>query len=238
MNKWLKFAQYVWAHAKCHLSANNICQICYQDNKSEMMLCAACFQALPWLGEACEQCAYPVQPLQDQCVHCRNTTLNVNVLRALFRYEPPVENWVKHLKYQRKLYLGYFFAQCMAASFRPITAIDAIIPVPLSLQRLKTRGYNQSLEIAKALGALLSLPVIVDGLQKHRTTKSQSELTKAQRLSNISPTDFVVTETLTGKRVLLIDDVYTTGTTIQCIAKMLRQHGIQSLEAWVICRSI
>ncbi len=114
---------------------------------------------------------------------------------------------------------------------------SVLIPVPLDKKKLKIRGYNQSEELAKELSKVLQIPVISDNLIKIKSTKPQMELTKEEREKNLEGV-FAVSDTakFTGKKVFLVDDVYTTGSTMQECAKILKESGAKSVCGICIAR--
>lgn len=204
-----------------------------------MEICDTCYQWLPWLKSACQHCGYPLaDEALSLCGACLGQTHDLDCLKALFRYESPIKQFVLNLKFQQKLYPARLFAQCFLNRCKPNFKMDAIIAVPLAKERLRARGYNQSVEVAKGLAKQLAIPLYTEVLYKKRDSKSQSDLNKKQREKNLSYTDFKLSSSFVGKRILLIDDVYTTGTTLRCIAKGLKLHGVEYVEAWVICRSL
>lgn len=235
VNKWSKIIQNLVGF--CKSSIGNTCYICYQTNINDAEICDTCCQWLPWLRGTCQYCAYP---LVDAvlCGACLGKTHDLDHLKALFRYESPIKQLVLNLKFQQKLYPARLFSQYFLKYFQPNFSMDAIIAVPLAKERLKARGYNQSIEIAKELSKQLAIPLYTDVLFKERDTKSQSDLNKQQREHNLKYTDFKLSSSFSGKRVLLIDDVYTTGTTLRCVAKQLKACGVEYVEAWVVCRSL
>lgn len=236
VNNWLNIVQHL---QKVLLNIlQDTCIICYQTNKSDYHICQDCYDCLPWIDNACTKCALPLDKGNSQCGKCLRGAGAVDNVVALFRYEEPIKNFVHQLKYKKKLYYAKILAYLFASRFKSIDSIDVILPVPLAIQRLKDRGYNQSLELCKSLSHKISIPVFSKVLIKQRETKSQSSLSKEQRLRNVRSSDFQLTSPVKGKRVLIVDDVYTTGTTINCLAKMLKKNGAESVDAVVICRAL
>lgn len=228
-------------HYGYQLFFNDICKICYQANKSHDDVCHECYQKLPWLKLGCRLCAAPIlleNIICPSCLECLGQPIfGYDRVSALFRYEAPIKQYLHQLKYFQKLWVARFFAKALVTRMQAARTIDAILPVPLAKGRLKERGYNQSLEIAKLLSAQLNVPCYSRAFVKIRETKRQSELKKHQRLINLTPHDFQLIEPIPGKNVLLIDDVFTTGRTLRCAAMALKSQGIQHIEAWAVCRS-
>lgn len=142
-------------------------------------------------------------------------------------FEDPLKNLIYQFKFENKFGLARPFAQLLT-DIAP-RQVDVIIPVPLHISRLRERTYNQSALMAKELSSLLGIPTRLTLLRKIRATFSQTDLPKSKRQSNVRGS-FEVTDSsrINGKRVLLIDDVYTTGATLQeCVKTLLRANAKQ-----------
>ena len=142
------------------------------------------------------------------------------------------------LKFQRLEYLGGHLARSMALLLRPeIGKVDVVVPVPLHWSRYLQRGYNQAAAIAKPLAAELGLPV-VRGLRRRRPTPPQTRLSRSSRQSNLRRAFTVRRSVLeVGARVLLVDDVVTTGATLVTAAACLRQAGASTVTVVTAART-
>ncbi len=145
------------------------------------------------------------------------------------------------LKYQNDIMIGEKMATLMAAhiydSFS-ISDYSVIIPVPLHPIKLRKRGFNQSLVLARQISKIFSIPVDFLSLKKTTNTKPQVGLTKYNRKINVR-NSFAIndTNTIKGKKVLLIDDVYTTGSTIRECSRTLRKHGAHDIGVLTLART-
>jgi ComF family protein len=151
------------------------------------------------------------------------------------RYAFPIDRLVQGLKFGRRLAIADFFAACMLDGAPPEG--DFIMPVPLSRERLRGRGFNQALEIARPLSRALSLPLDTTSLARVRDTPPQSLLPWRARRGNVRRV-FECDADLTGKTVIVVDDVMTTGATLDAVARTLKDHGAAHVVNWVAARAV
>ena len=172
------------------------------------------------------------------CAACLESSPPQDCTWAAFRYEPPVMQQVVALKFRADFQpartLGALMAERLAA--RPAPLPDLLIPVPLHPSRLQRRGYNQALEVARELAARLSLPWRADLARRVRVTREQTDLTAAERRSNVRGV-FAADRRVRGRHVALLDDVITTGATIAELAHVMRKAGAARVEAWAVARA-
>ena len=212
------------------------CLLCGTASSSDC-LCQACSDQLPILGHACPRCASPL-PQEMLCGHCLNTPPEQNHSFCLFRYQPPVNRLIADLKYHDKLVLSRFFATQMAEQLKSRDSLpQLLIPIPLHPRRLRERGYNQSLELAKQLSKQLNISVRHDILSRIRDTPPQASLPFSDRKKNMKQA-FQLKRIDIPSHVALVDDVLTTGHTATVAAKSLRQAGVKTIEVWTIARTI
>jgi ComF family protein len=157
---------------------------------------------------------------------------------AAFRYAYPVDRLVQALKYRGEApcgrVLGALLARCVAA--RGLPAPQALIPTPLSRQRYRARGFNQSHELALQLAKALRAPIRADLVVRQRDTQEQAGLGGAERRRNVRGA-FALTQPLELRHVAIIDDVMTTGSTASELAKVLRRGGATCVEVWTVARA-
>ena len=149
---------------------------------------------------------------------------------------------VKQIKFQKQLSyaqcLGSLLANKLNDYYQQTKRPDVIIPVPLHYRRLRQRGYNQAMEIARPIAKQLSIPLKPQLSQRIRHTAAQSSLTdQQQRLANVKKA-FVANDSVQGKHVLLIDDVITTGSTINAICRSLRQQAVKQIDIAVCAKTV
>jgi len=165
---------------------------------------------------------------------------HVSSVAVPLRYEYPLTTQIHALKYlaERNLgrALGLMLAEYLRGCVDPLT-IDALVAVPLHRSRLIARGYNQALEIALPVASEFSLPLIVGGITRPRRGHAQSSLDLQDRQLNVDNA-FTVSKNLSGQRLAVIDDVITTGATVNALAAALCRAGAKDVRAWAVARTL
>lgn len=176
------------------------------------------------------------------CDECRSSKRHFDRAFSATLYNDAMKALVHLYKYDMRQYLAAPFARWMIDfARRHINTIDldAIVPVPLHWRRFQYRGFNQAVGLARPLSREFGLPVVKHVLQRRRHTVPQVELGPKERIENIKDAFRVRrAERIAGKRLLLIDDVYTTGATINECARVLRKAGAASVVAFTLTRPI
>src|SRR5512134_3481495 len=196
------------------------------------VLCTACDADLPRLaGPRCPRCALD-SPRGEICGRCLSEPPHYDATVAALAYEFPADALVHSLKFRGELalaeYLGSLLRQCIADP-----GVDSVVPVPLSASRLRDRGYNQAVEIARELAPRkIELDLCVRDLD----TPAQMDLPYAERRRNVRGA-FRCTRALTGASVAVVDDVMTTGATLDEVAHVLKQAGAGRVVNWVVART-
>lgn len=200
------------------------------------LLCPACSASLPRMPAAlCPQCALPT-PDSSVCGSCLKKAPHFDATRAVFRYEFPLDRLIQSLKYSHRLACAGFLGRMLAQTdlpFRP----DLVVPVPLSAARLAERGFNQALEIARPLLRTHDVPVELDHIRRSRDTSPQAALPWKQRANNVRHA-FECAIDLVGRSVLVVDDVMTTGATLDELARTLKAHGATRVGNLVVARAL
>lgn len=211
------------------------CLLCAGDSAGSL-LCPACAADLPALPAAlCPQCAEQTTH-GERCGACLADPPPFARTLALLRYEFPVDRLIQALKYGHQLPLAAWLGHGLAARL-DAAEHDLIVPLPLHPSRLRERGFNQSHEIARALGSALALPVSSDFLVRRRATPAQAELPLRERGRNVRGA-FECSGDLDGRRLLLVDDVMTSGATVREAARTLRLHGAGPITVAVAARAL
>lgn len=192
-------------------------------------LCPACRQELPFHANvACPVCALP--SLDGHiCGHCSRHPPAFDATQVAFEYAFPVDAMLHALKYRHRLALADFFAGELlrvAAGLR--LRADVILPMPLHPRRLAERGFNQAVEVARPLARATGLPLELAGVRRVRDTVAQAGLDREARLRNPRGA-FDCGASLAGLRIAVVDDVMTTGATLDELARCLKRQG----AAWV-----
>ena len=206
-------------------------------------LCVACRAALsPLPREACAVCSRPLAahalPADYRCGACRRSPPVFDRLIALWSYRPPLDAVVRGLKFGRLDYLGRHLAAALAAGLSDrLAGFDQVVPVPLHWRRRLARGYNQAERIARPLAGHLGLPCLA-ALSRRRATPPQSLLGRDDRLANLRKAFQVPDpERVRGLHLLLVDDVATTGATLDAAAAALKNAGAATVTALVAGRT-
>ncbi|MGV6858262.1 MAG: ComF family protein [bacterium] len=214
------------------------CQLCGARAETGYELCDGCRVEMPWLVEACTCCALPLGGGNTGiCGRCLSAAPDFDRLFALFRYENHVRDLILQMKFANKLasarLLGDLLAEALPYQFSPP---DLIIPVPLHATRIRHRGYNQSLEIARVVARHWRVSLEPKRVRRTKATRTQSKLSASERAMNLRGV-FEVRGVVEGKKVLLVDDVATTGTTLNELAKSLKKSGAIEVNAAVLARA-
>lgn len=209
------------------------CLLCGADSARDL-LCPDCLADLPLSpSAACPQCGIATT-FSERCGACLNKPPHFDQTQTLFRYEFPVDRIIQAFKYGHQLAIGHWLGRSLAEHINP--AIDLIIPMPLHTERLRERGFNQSMEIAAIVGKCRKIRVDRSSLERIRATLPQASLPLKERQKNVRGA-FECRHDMSGKHVLLIDDVMTTGATLDECARVLKLHGAAEVSVAVAARA-
>lgn len=196
---------------------SNQCILCELKSDTEKLICSACFDTLP------------IHETQN------NTAFPIDHIHTLFHYSTPISELIWKLKFEGDLSIAQLFAQYwidyLKNYFLPSALPDVIIPVPLHFSRLKQRGFNQALEIAKPIGKYFMIPIDTRACIKIKNTKPQSSLSAEKRKSNLKNA-FGLSYAIHAEHAVIIDDVITTGNTASEIAQLLKIEGVKKVDLW------
>ena len=215
-------------------------QYCIGCGREGSLICISCYQSLPRLTPPlCPKCGRP-QTGGILCPGCTSQPTAIDGIRSPFRFEGVVRQAIHKLKYQNLRALVIPLAKLMQEylTANPVPG-GVLVPVPLHKKRLRERGYNQSGLLAQELGKLTNLPVVDDCLIRQRHTPPQVRTsTVEERWHNIATAFTCRDRRLQGKQVLLIDDVSTSGATLDACAAALKASGATSVWGLVMAREI
>lgn len=194
---------------------------------------------MPLLPQArCPQCALP-SPDGALCGHCLRRPPAFTRAVAVYGYAFPLDALVKHCKYGGALEVTDWFADRLAAELAGVPPPDLILPMPLHPARLAERGFNQAAEIARRLARSLEIPWSPEGCRRVRDTPPQAGLELKARRRNLRGAFACDLDLdLTGRRVALVDDVMTSGASLDELAKVVRKAGAAEVHAWVVARTL
>ncbi len=218
---------------------NFSCIICGDDifNENEYCVCAECKKDLPFIsGKVCKKCGLPINSMANYCDRCQRNKHFFDKAIATFYYKDEIARCIKNLKFENCRYLAKYLAKFMADTLNANNIIcDVIVPVPMHENRLRERGFNHSELLARHLSEIVNIPLDTKSLIKCVNTKTQVNLNFEQRQNNLLNSFKVLNiNAIKGKNVLVVDDVFTTGSTMDNCAKALKGAGANK----VFCISI
>jgi len=206
--------------------------------------CATCHAQVQVVHDpVCRRCGRPQSPQADLpskalCPQCRHSPREIESIRSAVIFEGPLRQAIHHLKYSGRSSLaeplGRFLTECWIAS--PLPA-DLIVPVPLHEARLRERGYNQSTLLARQLARTSELPLAEEALKRVRATTPQVTLNAIEREANVRGAFEARADLVIGRRILLVDDVCTTGATLEACSRALKQGGATSVWGLTLARA-
>lgn len=225
-------------HALCALEQRLLpprCLLCAGPGDG-MDLCAACRAELPVNAICCAHCALPLAYPAARCGACLRRAPAWDGAWAPYRYGWPLDRLESRFKFSAALAAGRVLGELWAGHALPVRP-DCIVPVPLHRARLRARGYNQALELARVLARRHHLPLRRDLLQRARATAAQTELDAAARRRNVRGVFALRDGVNRPAHVALVDDVMTTGATLSECARILKRAGVARVEAWALARA-
>ncbi|MGP4078950.1 ComF family protein [Pseudalkalibacillus sp. R45] len=209
--------------------------------EGEPLLCGECREKLVWIdGEICRQCGrvfslFPEKYRQNDicldCVEWSKKGRSISKNRSLFQYNPFLQEWMAQFKYRGDAELIKAFSDELRTLFKKEFRGTIVVPIPLSEKRHYERGFNQSELIAISLGA-----TVVDALERPLHEEKQSKKSRADRLENQTVFTFKSSSNIHGKSITLVDDIYTTGATVEAAGKILLEAGARKVMSFTVAR--
>lgn len=215
------------------------CPLCHKIVKDQQaLICPECQKKLrPITQPRCMSCGRPVKEEEEYCRSCRGKERAFFQGRGIFPYDDRMKASIIRYKYDGRRQYGEFYARAMCVyagedikRWKP----DLILAIPLHPRKQRMRGFNQAWYLAERIGAYFGIPAQEEGLKKIKDTKSQKKMSGAMRRRNLTDA-FAVSAQVEGKVILLIDDVYTTGNTIEAAAKCLKEAGAKAVCFLTLC---
>lgn len=220
-----------------------ICNICKSSSDINFDLCSSCLNKLPVLVDRCYVCGAYLDKLTESvsCESCQDITRNYDRLCPLFEYTDPISSFITRIKYNRDLkyakLFGRLFAKRISKFYKSYTELpEVIIPVPLATRKHKIRGFNQSYSIFKYAARELEIKLDLNIVKKVKNTKAQAKLNKNDRKRNLKSA-FQVAGDIPYQHIAIVDDVYTTGSTVDAVSYGFRERGVELIDVWVIARA-
>jgi Predicted amidophosphoribosyltransferases len=235
-----------WVNATLALCYPEVCQLCGNSRatNADGFVCAGCRAQVRFIDPPfCERCGTPYQgqiTTVFECTNCRELALDFSSARSAVIAREGVLDIIHRYKYNRALYFEPFLADLLLSRAVPALATatwDLIVPVPLHHTRLREREFNQAERLARHLGAATGIPVETRLLRRSVPTQTQTVLGRPERIANVRRA-FTMRrgKTLDGQRIVLLDDVFTTGATTSACAKVLKSAGSGEVCVWTVAR--
>jgi ComF family protein len=213
---------------------------CASCGKLGPMICSPCqsrFCAIE--SPICLRCGRPSTKVVVTCLSCRGEEFNLIQSRACFKYSEPLESVIKQFKYGGLHALAKPLGLLMAQKWPDWAQYpDMIVPIPLHVRRLRNRGFNQAQLLACQIGPVVGLEVNNHALRRERRTRPQVDLSPSERKKNVRRAFSAEPKAVKGKSILLIDDVFTTGATLNSAAGTLLQAGAHAVSAYCLARAV
>ena len=233
-------------HALLDVILPPICHICrsFIPNAGTLHICQTCRDIMPIVSSPiCPKCGIPFigTGSDHRCGQCMTNPPHFDTARAHFLYEGPIRDLIHSYKYNQKTHLRNPLALLTLeglSAFLKSQNLHLIVPVPLHRSRLQQRGFNQAVLLGRTISHYLSLPMLPDVLVRTRPTEPQIDLSSAERRLNVKGAFTVFKpDQIASKRILLLDDVMTTGSTMDECAKELKKAGADAVIAATIART-
>ena len=219
-----------------HIGQAQDCLLCARATRGPTPLCADCLADLPRApAPACPHCARP-SPSGALCGACLREKSHFDSVRAAYRYTFPFDRLLQDFKYGHRLSLAPWLSHELLRIGHEIDA-EHIVPLPLHPARLRQRGFNQTVLLARPLAAARKMKLDLRLLERRLDTPPQAEQSPTKRQRNVRGA-FHCTADLSGRRILLIDDVMTSGATLDEAARTLKLHGAVRVDALVLARAL
>lgn len=224
------------------------CQMCRtgRAEAAEGYVCARCWQGVRFVrAPLCDRCGLPFPgaiTTAFECSNCREMTLHFESARAAVVATGVVLEVIHRFKYQQAEWFAPFLANLLCREAAPVLregAWDAVVPVPLHPRKERERGFNQADRLAAALGRAIQVPLRRDWVRRIEFTRTQTLLTRTERAANMRGV-FQARPglRLNGERIVLVDDVLTTGATTSACAKALLDAGARRVTVWTVARGL
>jgi competence protein ComFC len=237
-----------WLNAGLAMAYPEVCQLCGMSRATpaEGFVCAGCRSKVRFIKRPfCERCGRPYQGAitgQFQCPNCREHELYFGHARSAVVACERMLEVIHRYKYKRELWFEPFLAELLIGVAKPELAKekwDYLVPVPLYPTKQREREFNQAERLAKRLSAAVQIPMNSRLVRRIRPTSTQTVLSRAEREENVRNAFAMrAGERLNGERIVLLDDVLTTGATTSACAKALRGGGAGEVCVWTVARGI
>lgn len=237
-----------WLNAGLGFIYPEVCQLCGEARATpeDSYICAGCRAQVQFIKEPfCERCGLPFEgaiTTRFECANCRDTELHFQTARSAVVARDPILEVLHRYKYHRALWFEPFLADLLVRRAAPELRRqkwDGIVPVPLHAAKEREREFNQAERLSRRLSAATNIPLKKSLLRRALPTRTQTLLSREERLANVRRA-FALRDglVLNGERLVLVDDVLTTGATTNACARVLRAGGAGEVCVWTVARGI
>ncbi len=219
----------------------SFCILCGGPDKNNRSLCIDCQVDLPWITTHCFQCARPLISSAKYCGECLQQSPPYHRTIALFNYDDLMARCVGLFKFHQHLVFGKIFgnllSERLSVAYETDVLPQCILPMPLHPQRLKSRGFNQALELAYPIAKKLKLPIDIRSCHRIKPTMPQSQIQQVEARKKNVKNAFVIDEKFSYRHVAIVEDVMTTGATISAFTKALLKVEVERVDVWCCLRA-
>ncbi|MFC6336916.1 ComF family protein [Pseudomonas sp. CCM 7891] len=233
-----KHEVYIWSKNNQH------CLICDEPTETTQSICNACETELPWLMDQCAVCALPLPMEGLICGQCQQRPPAFKQVTAPWTYSFPIDSLISRFKHQAKWPLGHLLAHLLGQFLQDLfenaelDRPDYLLPVPMARKRLQERGYNQASMLAHWLSKDLGIPVEEHLLLRPHETLAQQDLdAKTRKLNLLKAFALNDSDQVQGRHLALVDDVLTTGATVDSLARLLINAGARQVDVYCLART-
>ncbi len=216
----------------------SVCVLCHQYHQQSQAVCELCTELLIKIGASCQYCAFPLP--DDKflvCGFCCKERPPLDKTFVAYVFEEPLRTLLHDFKYKEAFYLGEFLAKLIIDAL-PVQNLQTqcLVPVPMHPKRLRQRGFNQSAELCKILAKKLNISYDLTLCKKLIHTKAQADLDSKQRRKNLR--NVFQSKPSPYQHLTLIDDLMTTGSTANELARAFKQQGVERVDLWCCARAV
>ncbi len=217
------------------------CLLCDAPGEQGINICSQCMDDLPHNKHRCHICALPLpstHTAEQICGRCLQQTPRFDRCHSPFFYGYPISGLIGDFKFNGKLHIGRLLSELFINFIQTnnLELPNLIMPVPLHQSRLRERGFNQALELAKPIARHFEIPLDIKSCMRIKATEAQSGLNKKIRTKNMRSA-FDVIKPIDCGYMVIVDDVVTTGATVNELAETLKAKGVKRVDVWALART-
>lgn len=214
-----------------------VCVLCNQYHSGVYAVCSPCTSLLLPIKHPCSICSLPLTDEKFlQCGFCIKSKPAFDRVFCHYYFEEPLRTLLHEFKYYKGLYLRTFMVKLMLDALPDKPTLGCLVPVPLHASRIRQRGFNQAAELTKLLAKSLKIPFDLTLCKKIINTPSQVSLNRQQRHQNLKKA--FTNQSSHYSHITLVDDLLTTGSTSNELAKSLKLQGVQRVDVWCLARAV